>query len=168
MKILFIIISILIVSISFGQTEVKSDVIEVEKTDKICESGLDIDSCAYIPLYKALYKWLGTPYKYAGTTKKGIDCSGFTKAVLRDSYSLQLSGGSRDIYTRCTPVDAKNLREGDLVFFKINKSNISHVGIYLQDGYFAHASVTRGVMINHLSEDYYKKYFYSGGRLSFS
>ncbi len=168
MKIFIIIISILISSISFGQTERNTNVIEVEKTDKICESGLDIDSCAYIPLYKALYKWLGTPYKYAGNSKKGIDCSGFTKAVLRDSYALELSGGSRDIYKRCIPVDQKNLKEGDLVFFKINKSNISHVGVYLQNGYFAHASVTRGVMINHLSEDYYKKYFYSGGRLSFS
>jgi hypothetical protein len=42
-----------------------NNIIEVEKTDKICESGLDIDSCAYIPLYKSIYKWLGTPYKYA-------------------------------------------------------------------------------------------------------
>ena len=140
--------------------------ISVEKTDRICEAGLDIDSCSYIPLYTLLYKWLGTPYKYAGNTKKGIDCSGFTKAVISEAYHTKLRGSSRDIYSKCKSVDKDELYEGDLVFFKINKSNISHIGIYLQDGYFVHASVSKGVMINNLSETYYKKYFYSGGRLA--
>lgn len=138
----------------------------VTKTDVFCESGLDLDSCAYLPLYKSSYDWLGAPYKYAGTSKKGIDCSGFVKAVFNEVYNLQLKGSASNIYTNCTPIKQKDLQEGDLVFFKINKSKISHIGIYLQDGFFIHASVSRGVMINNLSENYYKKYYFSGGRLS--
>jgi lipoprotein Spr len=152
-------------ALGYGQS-IPDSLISVEKTDRICESGLDIDSCAYIPLYKSLHDWLGTPYKYAGNSKKGIDCSGFTKAVISEAFHLKLKGSSRDIYSNCQEVKQEELKEGDLVFFKINKNQISHIGIYLQNGYFAHASVKRGVMINHLSEDYYKKYFYTGGRIS--
>ncbi len=150
----------------FYSQEVSRSTILVEKTDKICEAGLDIDSCAYIPLYQSLYDWLGTPYKYAGSSKKGIDCSGFTKAVFMEAFDFKLKGSSRDIYKKCETIAKEELFEGDLVFFKINKSQISHIGIYLQNGYFVHASVSRGVMINNLSESYYKKYFYSGGRIT--
>lgn len=163
-KIIFI-LSILISTISFAQ-EIPDSSILVEKTDRICEAGLDIDSCAYIPLYKSLYDWLGTPYKYAGLSKKGVDCSGFTKAVILEAFEYKLKGSSRDIYKRCESIQQEELFEGDLVFFKINRSQVSHIGIYLQDGYFVHASVSRGVMINNLSESYYRKYFYAGGRIT--
>ncbi len=152
-------------STTFGQS-LPDTLISVEKTDRICEAGLDIDSCSFMPLYKSLYNWLGTPYKYAGNSKKGIDCSAFTKAVIYEAYEYKLKGSSRDIFKKCIAVDEKELFEGDLVFFKINKSQVSHIGVYLQDGYFVHASVSRGVMINNLSESYYKKYFFSGGRIT--
>lgn len=139
--------------------------ITVTQTDKFCQSGMDIDSCSYLPLYNSFYKWLGVPYRYSGDSKKGIDCSGLVKKVYREVYALDLNGSASDIYTRCEPIERKDLQEGDLVFFKINKSRISHVGIYLQRGFFVHASVSKGVMLNNLSEDYYKKYFFSGGRI---
>jgi lipoprotein Spr len=163
-KLLFI-LSLFIGTISYAQ-EIHLSSILVQKTDRICEAGLDIDSCAYIPLYKSLYHWLGTPYKYAGHSKKGVDCSAFAKAVIMEAFEYNLKGSSRDIYKKCLTVAKEELFEGDLVFFKINKSQISHIGVYLQNGYFVHASVSRGVMINHLSESYYKKYFYSGGRIA--
>ncbi|WP_258541322.1 C40 family peptidase [Parvicella tangerina] len=140
--------------------------ISVNKADTFCESGLDLDSCSYLPLYKSSYDWLGVPYHYAGTSKKGVDCSGFVKAVFKEVYNIQLKGSASHIYSNCTPIDQEDLQEGDLVFFKINKSRISHIGIYLQNGFFVHASVSRGVMVNNLSEKYYKKYYYSGGRLA--
>jgi murein DD-endopeptidase / murein LD-carboxypeptidase len=139
--------------------------LEYEVTMKMCEKGIDLDNCAHTPLYVSFYDWLGTPYKYAGTTKKGIDCSGFTKTIIKEAYGYMLSGGSRDIFPKCEPVSKPLLSEGDLVFFKIGKSSISHVGIYLQNGYFVHATVHGGVMISHLDEDYYAKYWYMGGRL---
>ena len=64
-----------------------------------------------------------------------------------------------------TPVSREDLKEGDLVFFKINSRTISHVGIYLGNNRFAHASSSRGVVLSNLDEPYYKRYFYKGGRL---
>ena len=65
-----------------------------------------------------------------------------------------------------TPVNREDLKEGDLVFFKINSRSITHVGVYLGNNRFAHASTTRGVALNSLDEPYYKRYFYKGGRLN--
>jgi lipoprotein Spr len=152
------------VIVSWGQ-EVPDSSISVSKTDTFCEAGLDIDSCSYLPLYKSFYEWLGVPYRYAGLSKSGVDCSGLIKVVFREVYHLELKGSASNIYNGCIPIREENLQEGDLVFFKINKTRISHIGIYLQHGYFVHASVSRGVMINNLSEKYYKKYFYNGGRI---
>ncbi|MFT5601342.1 MAG: lipoprotein Spr [Flavobacteriales bacterium] len=143
------------------------DGIAVEKTDEFCEAGLDLDSCSYLPLYNAAYDWLGTPYKYGGTSKKGVDCSAFTKAVLEDSYDIVLHGNSKTLHVNSEKItDQRNLKEGDLVFFKINKSHVSHIGVYLQNGYFVHASCSKGVMVNNLNESYYKKYYFEGGSLN--
>jgi lipoprotein Spr len=109
--------------------------------------------------------WLGTSYKYAGNSNKGIDCSGLVKKVFGKIFNLQLSGGSSDIYTLTIPIEKELLQEGDLVFFKIAKNRISHVGIYLSNNKFIHASVKLGVIISDLNEPYYKKYFYAAGRL---
>lgn len=62
-------------------------------------------------------------------------------------------------------VPKEELKDGDIVFFKINGNKISHVGIYIGDNKFIHASTKRGVVINDLNEVYYKKYFYTGGRI---
>lgn len=160
----FIVASWLAVNFVYGQSHTNTT-IHVSKTDAFCKVGLDLDSCAYLPLYISFYDWLGVPYRYAGLTKQGIDCSGLIKSVFREVYHLELKGSASHIYEGCVPIRKENLQEGDLVFFKINKSRVSHVGIYLQDGYFVHASVSKGVMINNLEEKYYKKYFFNGGRI---
>ena len=143
----------------------KLDIIDVTKSDRFCESGFDLDSCSYIPLYNELYDWLGVPYKYAGHTKKGVDCSSFVKIVLNSVFNTEIKGNAASLHRQATAVKKKDLKEGDLVFFDINKGYISHIGIYLGNGYFAHASCSRGVMLNNLSERYYKKYFKGGGRI---
>lgn len=127
--------------------------------------NLHLDSAATPYLYYKIYEWLGTSYRYSGETKKGIDCSGFVTRMYADVYCIALSGGSRDIYPRVQPVDKAGLREGDLLFFKIRKGQISHVGVYLGNNKFAHASVKSGVIISDLDEEYYKRYFYKGGRI---
>ena len=63
------------------------------------------------------------------------------------------------------PLPKDELKEGDLVFFKIKSRTITHIGIYLGDNRFAHASSTRGVVISNLNEPYYSRYFYKGGRI---
>lgn len=116
-------------------------------------------------LYYQVYDWVGTKYKYAGRTKKGIDCSGFVSAVYKNTYCINLLGGSKDIWPTVKPIEKTDLKEGDILFFKIKKGQISHVGVYLGNDKFAHASVHSGVIISDLNEDYYKKYFFKGGRV---
>ena len=76
-----------------------------------------------------------------------------------------MSGSSAEIFKACSPVDRGRLQEGDLVFFKINSSQISHVGVYLANENFVHATLQSGVIISSLNEAYYSKYFFKGGRL---
>jgi lipoprotein Spr len=123
------------------------------------------DSACSPYLYSQVYDWIGTRYQYAGKSKKGIDCSGFVSEMYRNAYCINLSGGSRDIWTCVKPVEKEELQEGDILFFKIKKGQISHVGVYLGNNKFAHASVQSGVIISDLDEAYYKKYFFKGGRL---
>lgn len=116
-------------------------------------------------LYNFINEWYSTPYHYGGKTKEGIDCSGFTCLLYQQVYGHDISGTAGDLYNQCESVKVADLKEGDLVFFKINSKNISHVGVYLQNNKFVHASVHSGVVIDDLSEAYYKKYFYKAGRL---
>lgn len=127
--------------------------------------GLNYDSAASPLLYREIKSWIGTRYKYAGHSKQGIDCSGFVAAMYRSAYGKTLSGGSRDLYPQVDTVSRKNLREGDILFFKIRRGQVSHVGVYLGNDKFAHASVHSGVIISDLKEDYYRKYYFTGGRL---
>lgn len=127
--------------------------------------GLHPDSAATRKLYDVVYQWKGTRYKYAGHTRNGIDCSGFAGVIYAQCYDTTLPGGCVNIYTMVDTVRKDSLREGDLVFFKIRKGQISHVGVYLGNSYFAHASVHSGVTVSSLNEDYYRKYYFTGGRL---
>jgi len=116
-------------------------------------------------LFLFIDEWYGTPYKYGGKTKKGTDCSGFTGAAFKEVYGKELAGSSLSMYNQCRRIPKEELREGDLVFFKIGSKEVSHVGIYLQNNKFVHATTKAGVMIDDLDEDYYKKYFFNGGRI---
>lgn len=116
-------------------------------------------------LYQLVGNWMNAPYKYSGKSKNGIDCSGLVCTITTECYNKTLSGSAKDIYSTVNPLSRSELREGDLVFFKINKSRISHVGIYLGQNKFVHASVQRGVIVSDLNEPYYNKYFFKGGRI---
>ncbi len=116
-------------------------------------------------LYKLIDEWWHVPYKYAGNGKSGIDCSGFSCMVLKTVYNLEIIRGSSEMYKTTERVKKEDLKEGDLVFFRIKHGHISHVGIYLMNNMFVHASVKYGVTISSLDDPYYKKVFSSGGRV---
>jgi lipoprotein Spr len=126
--------------------------------------GVALSTTSNVKLFQFVYDWVGTPYHFGGDTRKGIDCSGFTKELYAKVFNLTIKRNSRDIFSMVSPVRKDELQEGDLVFFKIHSRSISHVGIYLGGGKFAHAS-NRGVAINSLTDGYYSRYFYKGGRL---
>lgn len=127
--------------------------------------GLNPDSAHSRELFTMVYEWKGTRYQHAGHSKNGVDCSGFACEIYRNCYDTLLPGGCANIYTMVDTIQKDSLREGDLVFFKIRRGQISHVGIYLGKSYFAHASVHSGVTVSSLNEEYYKKYYFTGGRL---
>ncbi len=109
--------------------------------------------------------FLGTPYSYGGTSKSGIDCSGFTSLVYGNALNKQLPRSTRDQYKVGLDVAKPELQFGDLVFFNTTGRTPSHVGIYIEDDLFAHASVSYGVTISSLESSYYKKRFVGARRV---
>ncbi len=97
---------------------------------------------------------IGTKYRTGGISTSGFDCSGFTMYVFNHlGVSLPHQSGSQ--YSMGSAVSRSDLRAGDLVFFNTNGVGVSHVGIYVGEGKFAHASTSRGVMVSSLSDSYY-------------
>lgn len=127
--------------------------------------GVAVSATSNVKLYQFVYDWLGTPYRLGGDTENGIDCSGFAYQLYDKVFNTVIGNNSRNIFSMVNPINKEELKEGDLVFFKINSRAISHVGVYLGDNKFAHASSSRGVMISNLNEPYWKRYYYKGGRL---
>lgn len=109
-------------------------------------------------------EWWGTKYRYGGTTKKGIDCSSFTGLLMGSVFGFTLPRTARQQYAACSKLKKEDMLEGDLVFFN-TRGGVSHVGIYLGDGFFVHSSSSAGVTINSLNENYYSRKFIGGGRI---
>ncbi|NOV02489.1 C40 family peptidase [Paenibacillus planticolens] len=107
---------------------------------------------------------LGIPYKDAGTTTKGFDCSGFTSYVF-DQFGIDLPHSSAAQDKEGYWIDKSDLRKGDLVFFNTGGKGISHVGIYLGNGEFIHSASNEGIVKNKLSESYYAKRYVSARRV---
>lgn len=124
-----------------------------------------------LPIYRAknpdlffeVYDWLNVPYA-AGRSKAGINCSNFASVLYESVFRLPLRGDCKTAYKLCESFSREYLREGDFVFFSIN-GPLSHIGVYLGNNKFAHATVQAGVIVSDLDEPYYKKYFHAGGRL---
>jgi len=117
-------------------------------------------------LYEFVEEWYGTPYKYGGCTKAGTDCSCLTINLYSSVYKKQLPRNADDMAKACDKVSESKANEGDMVFFKINSKQVSHVGVILKNNKFIHASTSKGVLISDLNEVYYKKYFYCYGHLN--
>lgn len=115
-------------------------------------------------LYAMMATWVKYPYRYAGRTSKGIDCSGLVCEIQRKIYGRSYSGGSADIYPKLIKIPKDQLQEGDMVFFKIRKNKISHVGLYLGNQRFIHATTKAGVIVSSLDEDYYRRRYHGAGR----
>jgi cell wall-associated NlpC family hydrolase len=117
---------------------------------------------------KAADKYLGSPYYYGGTTKRGFDCSGFVWRVYQDiGYKSFSREPAHSMFNRGKSVSQNSLREGDLCFFYLprNHKKVDHVGIYINDGKFIHSSSSSGVTYSKLSDNYWKDNFAGFKRL---
>lgn len=131
-------------------------------------SNLDRDDDRNMPLYAEVSFWLGVPYRHAGLSRKGVDCSGFTYLMYQKVYRRKIPRSTSDLSKmKMHQVSKRDLQTGDLVFFATskNRNRINHVGIYLKDGQFIHASTSRGVIVSHLDEGYYDRTWIRGGRI---
>lgn len=119
-------------------------------------------------LARVVEGYLGVPYKWGGTTRAGMDCSAFTRAIFRQTYGIELPRTARQIYRVGRTVSRRqDLKPGDLVFFQNTFSGrgVSHVGVYLGKGRFAHAGVSTGVTITSLSHPYFSTRYVGARRV---
>ena len=138
-------------------------------------------------IYWFIVSWLNTNYRTpnwrgygskewkAKTKKRGIDCSGFARVMEDEIFNKKIRGGSQGILDHyCKRKSKKNLEMGDLLFFRApyaKNDRIVHVGVYLKDHYFVHATSTKsaatgyGLMINSLEEENWSKEFVCAGEI---
>lgn len=108
---------------------------------------------------------IGTPYSYGGTDTNGIDCSSFSCQIFEKSFGVKLPRSTNEQYQIGTSVSKSELAFGDLVFFNTTGRSPSHVGVYLGDDLFAHASRSFGVTISSMQSTYYKKRYIGARRV---
>ena len=157
-----IIVTALFFSVLAVQAQTKVETSTLSTTDKVQDDqdglakdylsqimGVALSATSNMKLFHFVYDWIGTPYRFGGSSRRGIDCSAFTKELYSEVFNLDIRRSSRDIFSTVSPIAKSDLKEGDLVFFKIHSRRISHVGIYLGNNRFAHAS-SKGVAISSL------------------
>jgi hypothetical protein len=109
-------------------------------------------------------EWQGVPYRRGGLSRKGIDCSGFVYLTFQERFSVELPRTTEGQSFSGTKIDPETLLTGDLVFFVTPRSG-RHVGIYLGDGRFVHASLSRGVIISSMANGYWANHFWQARRV---
>lgn len=115
-------------------------------------------------LLKLVDQWWGTPYVLGGNSRDGIDCSAFSQLVLGIIYQVQIPRTADEQYKKSEKISDDQLQEGDLVFFSSGRS-INHVGVFITNNKFVHASTSQGVMISDLGENYWKNKYKGAGRI---
>ena len=111
-------------------------------------------------------EYLNIPYVWGGTSTRGFDCSGFVQNVMYQSLGIMLPRTSYEQSNVGQDVSKEELKFGDLLFFDtMNKGRVSHVGIYLSDGYFAHSGSKTGVIVASLNADFYSRTYLKAKRV---
>ncbi|MDO8827540.1 NlpC/P60 family protein [Methylophaga sp.] len=111
---------------------------------------------AMLLLYQQHEAWRGTPYRIGGVNRSGIDCSAFVQVTFRELFSVDLPRTTEQQMRIGERINRKQLQSGDLVFFRKGR----HVGIYIENNKFLHASTTNGVMISNMDNTYWSRHFW--------
>ena len=124
----------------------------------------EVEQLVNARLLESVDEWYGTRYRMGGTTKSGIDCSAFTQAIYLSTFGVALPRTAREQYRNARIISATELKEGDLVFFN-TRGGVSHVGVYLQNNKFVHASSSLGVTVSDMFDPYYLRHYIGAGRI---
>ncbi len=116
-------------------------------------------------LYNFIEEWTGTPYKFGGLDKTGVDCSGLACLLEQQVFGINIPRTTSQQINVIKRKYEEELQEGDLVFFDFDGKKFSHVGVYLQNGYVVHASSRRGVIIVRLKDPTLYRYFSRAGSI---
>jgi cell wall-associated NlpC family hydrolase len=109
-------------------------------------------------------QWKGTKHRLGGTDQSGIDCSGFVREVYKTLFNMDLPRTTKEQVNEGSPINRKDLQAGDLVFFK-PPTYPRHVGIFLSENEFVHASKSKGVIISRIDPYYWGKYYWTARRV---
>jgi lipoprotein Spr len=123
----------------------------------------EVEMVKNINLVSLIDEWMGTRYRLGGTSKSGIDCSAFMQVLFTGIYGISLPRTAREQYNMSQRISRTDLKEGDLIFFNTT-GGVSHVGMYLQNNKFVHAS-SSGVTISDIFDEYWVKRFIGVGRV---
>jgi hypothetical protein len=144
--------------------EDESDPVINKYAEMISVSPVDINN---FPLFRFIDEWYGIPYKYGGADSAGIDCSAFSQKLYGRIYAVDIRRTSRQQHRQSEHIrKVDDAAEGDLVFFRIRSFRISHVGVYLANGYFVHASRSHGVTISSINDKYWHRRFAGCGHVT--
>jgi murein DD-endopeptidase / murein LD-carboxypeptidase len=130
------------------------------KSKEIASHSKKNKSKAFMDFY---HDWKNVKYKFGGNSRKGIDCSAFTQRVFKEKFNVNIPRSTRTQVTAGKEVKKSNLKVGDLVFFKTGKID-RHVGIYMGEGKFMHASI-KGIKFTKLDKPFYKKAYWTSRRI---
>lgn len=125
---------------------------------------MDAEDLLFVLLRNEFQYWQGTPYRLGGETRKGIDCSALVQNIYQNSFNLPLPRVAQSQAAEGLPVHKNALQVGDLLFFKTSW-RVLHVGIYMGDKRFFHASTSNGVMISSLDNIYWKSKYWKAQRI---
>lgn len=116
-------------------------------------------------LLKQYARWRGTRYRLGGTTRRGVDCSALMQKVFRSAFHRALPRTAADQRRLGRRVSRQALRPGDLVFFH-PRPGVRHVGVWLGDGQFMHASGRKGVTLSRLNSRFWLRHYDTARRLA--
>ncbi|WP_420555404.1 C40 family peptidase [Neptuniibacter marinus] len=108
--------------------------------------------------------WKGTPYRWGGQSRQGVDCSAFTQLTYKTIFEQHLPRTTIAQVNSGIKVKQHQLIPGDLVFFKLGGNTQRHVGVYVEQGIFLHASTSQGVTLSRLDNPYWKQHYWTAVR----
>ena len=125
-----------------------------------------VEKLSNVGLLKMIDEWWGTRYCMGGTSKECIDCSAFVQVLMSGTYNVSVPRTAQEQYNTGNKIGMEELQEGDLVFFHTSGRTISHVGVYMLNNKFVHASTSGGVMFNDLNDNYWREKFRGATRVT--